>query len=480
MSSDIKNKIFDFKKEIEKEHSIEALKGYYSKIDTILNDIPKNKRPARKSRFFIKGLIINEFINAKQINEEICKNICISYCLYEKITLYDLVCLFLQNNVAKDRITNILKSIDENTGINWGNKLYIWIMLNQKKPIEDILQNNVSAEKQITNLVSNNNALSLAVKYNVDTNILEYLVSKINDNDKSKWLNHMYTSYHRYNTLLDIANSHLIELDIVTSHLIKCLTNNNALTSKQLYGKVNGIIKNEEDEDAYEKKYREIFPSYEYNGNIIKPSPFLLACLYEFTADIEKFINIDPEKYGNAEINYEYGGIVKSITIIDLILREPQLSISFKTIIAKWSVLLNTWEKNKKIIKDTIIIKFEEVTEIFFEWDDNGDKSTAIKTDILFEWDDDDEKSTAIKKTYKKYIDNNFKNIIAIAAQYNIINEDDNKIFINGSDNEHTDLSNDDKKKWKQVINEYLPDSLKIEIIESTGARYTQYLYKNQ
>ena len=450
------NKILAFEDKIKKDNTINKLKQYWKTIDGIIKNIKKARSQARSQaiawdRYFINNLIIEKFITNQSINIEICKNICISYCLYYKITLYDLVCLFFrQNDVAKDRIANILKSIDENTDIKWGNKLYIWIMLNQLQPIKDILENNDNAEKQITKLVSNNNALSLAVNYNVDTNILEYLVSKINDNDKSKWLNHMYTSYHRYNTLLDIAN-------------LEWLTNNNALTSKQLYGKSKGILSNEEGEegeDAYEQKYREIFPSYEYNGNIIKPSPFLLACLYEFTADIEKFIDIDPVKYGNAKSNYIYGGIVNSITIINFILREPQLWISFKTIIGKWSEITSTWEENKKIIKKKIILKFETNTENFFEWGYNGKKTTAI--------------------TDKKYNNINFKLIIAIAVEYDIINQKDIKIFINGSDNEHTNLTEVDKKKWKLIINEYLPDTLKIKINGSTEARYTQYLYKNQ
>ena len=44
------------------------------------------------------------------------------------------------------------------------------------------------------------------------------------------------------------------------------------MTSKELYGDLKGIITNEENENAYEQKYREIFPSYKYDGNDIKPS----------------------------------------------------------------------------------------------------------------------------------------------------------------------------------------------------------------
>ena len=110
--------------------------------------------------------------------------------MYSKKSLYDLVRLFLIHSAKKVRIADILKSIDENTSIKWGNKLYIWIMLDQLQPIKDILKNNDNAEKQITELVSNNNALSLAVDYGVDAKIIEHLVSLITD---KKWLNHMYT-----------------------------------------------------------------------------------------------------------------------------------------------------------------------------------------------------------------------------------------------------------------------------------------------
>jgi hypothetical protein len=62
------------------------------------------------------------------------------------------------------------------------------------------------------------------------------------------------------------------EVDIAKKPLIDWLTSNNANTSRELYGKLNGILSDEENENVYEQKYREIFPSYEYNGNIIKPS----------------------------------------------------------------------------------------------------------------------------------------------------------------------------------------------------------------